>query len=880
MTQVHRRGAIATTRSPFLLLREAAPAEEVLILTYAASLEFFERFALGEARGLQAATTVISDASMVTVDPVSVRGAGVRYVEARAVCPGHAAFHPKLLIIAGRDHATVAIGSGNLTLAGWHGNEELWTTVYADTESGPSTMRQVSVFLRALADGRVTLSAEAPAVLSHVAELLDGLDASELGPTIVSTLDGPIIDRLPLGPVDELIVYAPFYDAQLAALRALDARLQPKRIVVHVQSETSVDGTMLQRWLDERGAELVWCSDERYRHGKLVEWAIDGRRAALTGSPNLSGPALLRGIGVPGPFANCELGTITSIDWSLAPPAAMAPGDGLATLELKTDPAELQHPGTVLLGATLIDGFEVALRLADDLTATVRVQAHDPDRDWTTFHAAGELTPGRSEYRIPAMGLGASQALRLIGLGGASNEVFISDPVRARRRPVKRTGPEAGTAHELLESGRWTVLYEIAELMRPALLQFGAITQAPSPRADAATADPKPADDETAGAARATPEKGRTLADYLAACAAVIDEASVEWALLLPVLPGLGADPGLEGRTGLLTTEIDDDAADAGTSGDADARPATLGEAISDASTHRKRQLRKFCEGALERATAWPNLMRTYSARLVLNAASRDLWPDDADKGDVLQRMVDMLAAPAEIPTDEERIAISAYVAVALAILRTYVDRLSINDEPTLRYKRAEATGRAMLAHLDPAQVELLVIELDDPFLGPAAGEGVIELAARIQQPASGLAAALELLEEEDGPAAAEVDGALVIRDPLPAVPERDLVRIAGLVDGAGPTIVRGETETGKQVCCVWNHPLLLISKRNKHGRGGSVYRVADGSHPRVVAAGWEPWLSVGENMPQRIADWYPGQPTPAEATSLLELADLPNGAD
>ena len=160
MTQVHRRGAIATTRSPFLLLREAEPAEEVLILTYAASLEFFERFALGEARGLQAATTVISDASMVTVDPVSVRGAGVRYVEARAVCPGHAAFHPKLLIIAGRDHATVAIGSGNLTLAGWHGNEELWATVYADTDRGPSTMRQVSVFLRALADGRVALSAE------------------------------------------------------------------------------------------------------------------------------------------------------------------------------------------------------------------------------------------------------------------------------------------------------------------------------------------------------------------------------------------------------------------------------------------------------------------------------------------------------------------------------------------------------------------------------------------------------------------------------------------------------------------------------------------------------------------------------------------------
>lgn len=171
--------------------------------------------------------------------------------------------------------------------------------------------------------------------------------------------------------------------------------------------------------------------------------------------------------------------------------------------------------------------------------------------------------------------------------------------------------------------------------------------------------------------------------------------------------------------------------------------------------------------------------------------------------------------------------------------------------------------------------MELLVTELDDRFLGPAAGQQVMALAARIQQPASGLAAALELLEEEDGPAAAEIDGALVVRDPLPAVPERDLVRIAGLVDGPGPTVVRGETETGKRVCCVWNRPLLLISKRSKHGCGGSVYRVADGSHPRVVAAGWDPWHSVRDNMPERVADWYPGQPTPAEALALLGMANL-----
>ena len=210
-----------STRSPFALLREADEAEEVLILTYAANLDFFERFALGQARSLQAATSVISDAAMVVADPATVGRAGLRYVEARAVCPGRSAFHPELLVIASRERATVAIGSGNLTLAGWHGNEELWSIVRAARDRGVTTIREVASFLRSLAEGPIQLSAEAPPALTQVAELLESMSTDEPGPRLVSTLGGPIIDELPTGPVEELIVYAPFYDARLRALQAL-----------------------------------------------------------------------------------------------------------------------------------------------------------------------------------------------------------------------------------------------------------------------------------------------------------------------------------------------------------------------------------------------------------------------------------------------------------------------------------------------------------------------------------------------------------------------------------------------------------------------------------------------------------------------------------
>src|SRR5918996_1243235 len=103
-------------RSPYALLDEVERARDVLVLTYTASLEFFERFALSDARALGALVTVVSDATMVRADPVVVRRAGVHYLDARAVCPGRTAFPPNLFMVVGDGQARAAIGSGNLTM--------------------------------------------------------------------------------------------------------------------------------------------------------------------------------------------------------------------------------------------------------------------------------------------------------------------------------------------------------------------------------------------------------------------------------------------------------------------------------------------------------------------------------------------------------------------------------------------------------------------------------------------------------------------------------------------------------------------------------------------------------------------------------------------
>jgi hypothetical protein len=222
---------MAEARSPYTLLAEAeaAGAREVLVLTYTASLEFFERFALSDARGLGALVTVISDATMVRADPLVVRRAGTQYLDARAVCPDHAAFHPKLVVLAGDDHARVAVGSGNLTMAGWHANAETWTVLRADVDGGPATLRDVSTFLRALAVSPITISAMGEQALDRTAALLDALPADSPGPRLLHSLQQPIVEQLPdPGGVTDLKMYAPFHDGQLRAVQNLLDRLRPE----------------------------------------------------------------------------------------------------------------------------------------------------------------------------------------------------------------------------------------------------------------------------------------------------------------------------------------------------------------------------------------------------------------------------------------------------------------------------------------------------------------------------------------------------------------------------------------------------------------------------------------------------------------------------
>jgi len=190
-------------------------AREALFCTFNADLGYFERTVLGLTQSTGARVTVVGDGRISDPDPRAARNAGTRYVHGLAITKAGAAFHPKVTVITGPERAVVAIGSGNLSPGGWHLNQETWTIATASQERCPTIVPQVATWLRMLPDASV-VAPQAAKGIGRTATLLERLAATaavvDTGHRIVHTATAPIIDQLPDGDVDHLLLYAPFYD--------------------------------------------------------------------------------------------------------------------------------------------------------------------------------------------------------------------------------------------------------------------------------------------------------------------------------------------------------------------------------------------------------------------------------------------------------------------------------------------------------------------------------------------------------------------------------------------------------------------------------------------------------------------------------------------
>lgn len=281
---------------------------EALVLGYTIDLPFLERYFIGQARGIGARVTVLSDVHQSTHDDVDVRKAGRSYLHGQVLCAG--AFHPKLTVFLNEERVWIAVGSGNPTTSGWGHNDELWLVVRSSTERGPAAFNDLAQWLEDLPQV-VQMPSWVGESVENVARQIrpQSIDHSVGALHILGNLRRSLISQLPVGPTAQLNLSAPFLDPHSSAVVSLVERFEPQRVAIGIQPTLGrYDGSSLVHALASAPAhEVRYLDESRTSHGKLVEWSAGGEWRALVGSPNLSAAALLRATNDHG---NCELAAL------------------------------------------------------------------------------------------------------------------------------------------------------------------------------------------------------------------------------------------------------------------------------------------------------------------------------------------------------------------------------------------------------------------------------------------------------------------------------------------------------------------------------------------------------------------------------------------
>jgi hypothetical protein len=374
--------------------------EQVLILTFNADLEFYERV-LRRHFGSFRNQIVLADARLVR-DAIAGQssGGGLRHLN-RSWLVGpirnHHAAHAKAILLAAPERGLLLAGSGNLSISGYAGAGECFTPFHWSPDAPEDLVAFTAV--KDLVDRLGTSGRLDSATRERLAVFWNAYDWWHHPPAngpLRHNLDTPLGEQLITAlegeRVEELTVIAPFHDQRCAALDQLASRLKPKSLRVLVQpGHCSVDSEHLARVLQLHGgqAHTITAAGQHagsYLHAKIILAKTRRRAVCLTGSANCSLVALWR----PHPNANIELGCLT-----IGPRTAFDHllDGGVVTISNAVDPTSLDvhvhdDPDAVP-SAPPIEIIDLQWR-APRLTAVLSVEVADTDA--VSLELDGEAT--------------------------------------------------------------------------------------------------------------------------------------------------------------------------------------------------------------------------------------------------------------------------------------------------------------------------------------------------------------------------------------------------------------------------------------------------------------------------------------------------------
>jgi hypothetical protein len=304
-------------RSPLELLR--GQFEHALLTTYSFNLRFFEEWVLRSLWAAEVRNVVVfvdrAQLGAALLDRAPTL-AGRSYHVVSGSCAKHA-FHPKLLLVSGKESARLCVSSANLTADGQLRNAESAIAFDASLAGHRRPILEAGDLFR-------RLSAESPphtaaAIQAALAPLVE--EGEEESPyRLIHNLDRRLLDSFPHAGRTRAI--APFVDAAGTAAQSLHER-GGLTVIVDGEEIAAAPRFFAAEWSVEARK-----FDARL-HGKAYEVATAEGRWILVGSPNLSQAALLQPAGA----GNLEVAVAVTDGEELALPAGEPWGEGAAVAD-------------------------------------------------------------------------------------------------------------------------------------------------------------------------------------------------------------------------------------------------------------------------------------------------------------------------------------------------------------------------------------------------------------------------------------------------------------------------------------------------------------------------------------------------------------------
>jgi hypothetical protein len=290
---------------------DRAQFSHAVFLSYGIDIAFFDETLLRTLRRRGCTNiAVFADAKHVSSAIKEVLQPG-RHMQARfgreySLTPVHHsyAFHPKIAMLIGEE-IELWIGSGNLEPGGLVHNFEILNRLKCSTSDQrfDQERSERSVVTRAwrylknqvAKDAAQFVRAQLDEIEEDVPWLTEDYAMDGTVQLIVSPDDDAVIEMArAVGntKVQTLLVVSAFFDAKLIALKRLISSLHPKRVVLIVQENTvSVSGQELKKLKDIELYRLR-PAKRRYAHAKVVIAECQERSVMLSGSHNVSQPAM------------------------------------------------------------------------------------------------------------------------------------------------------------------------------------------------------------------------------------------------------------------------------------------------------------------------------------------------------------------------------------------------------------------------------------------------------------------------------------------------------------------------------------------------------------------------------------------------------------